>query len=91
YTPYPASDAGKVNSGTGTSYVKTEALLFFPAAGYGGSSSLRKAGTYGNYWSSTLNAGSVDYAYILYFGSDDVGPSSRDSRYIGGSVRPVSD
>ena len=90
YTPYPASDAGKVNSGTGT-YVKTEALLFFPAAGNGFGSSLRTAGTYGYYWSSTLYTDLVDRAFRLYFDSGTVYPPDTNYRYVGGSVRPVSD
>ena len=90
YTPDPSTDAGKVNSGTGT-YVKTEALLFFPAAGYGYGSSLNIAGTYGFYWSSTLNTDNVDSAYNLSFSSGNVNPSSSNYRYSGRSVRPVSD
>ncbi|MCQ2149511.1 MAG: DUF1566 domain-containing protein, partial [Bacteroidales bacterium] len=90
YTPNPSTDAGKVNNGEGT-YNKTEALLFFPAAGNGDGSSLYDAGTYGTYWSSTLYAGYVVYAYNLDFDSDNVSPSYYDSRYIGRSVRPVSD
>ena len=90
YTPDPSTDAGKVNSGTGT-YVKTEALLFFPAAGYGKGSSLSTAGTCGYYWSSTLYTDNVGNAYSLGFSSVFVYPSSDYSRYYGRSVRPVSD
>ncbi|MCQ2149773.1 MAG: hypothetical protein MJY45_05430, partial [Bacteroidales bacterium] len=91
YAPNPASDAGKVNSGTGTSYVKSEALLFFPAAGDGYGSSLDAAGTHGYYWSSTLGTVYVDSAYYLYFDSANVYPSYYRYRYYGRSVRPVSD
>ena len=91
YTPDPSTDAGKVNSGTGTSYVKTEALLFFPAAGRGDGSSLSDAGTYGYCWSSTLLTDFVDYAYYLDFSSVNVYPSNSSRRYYGRSVRPVSD
>ena len=90
YTPDPAGDAGKFNSGTGT-YNKAEALLFFPAAGYGLGSSLLNAGAYGNYWSSALYTDTVDHAYYLNFTSGNVTPSVYGSRYYGRSVRPVSD
>lgn len=82
-------DAGKENDGTG-SYTKTDAVLFFPAAG-GGSTDLYDAGSYGYYWSSSLDTGNTDYAYYLSFKSDLVNPQDYFSRFLGFSVRPVSD
>lgn len=63
--------------------------IFLPAAGYRSGSSLFRAGSYGNYWSSSLGATSDD-AYYSDFTSGSV---SRNGyyRYYGQSVRPVYD
>ena len=65
--------------------------LFFPAAGYGSSTSLITAGSNGFFWSSSLYSLLPDYAYRLYFGSSYVGPQIEIIRYYGFTVRPVSD
>ena len=88
YAPQ-SGDAGKNNNETTNTYDKSSALLFFPAAGYGDEISLHHAGTYGNYWSSTLYS-STD-AYCLNVGSSDINPHDSYYRYYGFSVRPVSD
>lgn len=62
--------------------------IFLPAAGIRNNSSLDYAGSYGIYWSSSLRAGSPDFAYNLDFVSGYVGWYSSD-RYRGLSVRPV--
>ena len=64
--------------------------LFLPAAGYRGtnSSTLNYAGTYGYYWSSTVNGTS---AYNLYFYSSLVSPGSNSTRANGFSVRCLSE
>ena len=66
----------------------TNKSIFLPAAGYRYGSSLYSAGSYGYYWSSSLDTDRPDYAYELYIYSDDV---SRNyyRRYSGCSVRPV--
>ena len=69
---------------------KGNALLFFPAAGYGNGTSLNCAGSDGTYWSSSLYS-SPNNAYYLYFYSSNVYPQNCSSRYYGRSVRPVSD
>ena len=61
------------------------ASIFLPAAGYRDGSSLYDAGSDGNYWSSTPND---DYAYLLYFYSNDLYIIDYN-RYYGRSVRPV--
>jgi len=61
--------------------------IFLPAAGYRGDTYLGNVGSYGNYWSSSLNASGPGSAYSLYFGSGLVyWYGSRDN---GLSVRPV--
>ena len=65
--------------------------LFFPAAGFGYGTSLYYAGSYGYYWSSSLNSFYTNNAYFLYFRSSSVGPQDNYNRCTGRSVRPVSD
>ena len=62
--------------------------IFLPAAGYIGVGTLHDAGSYGNYWSSSLNSDYPNAAYFVGFYSDYAG---RDSYYrsCGQSVRPV--
>ncbi len=63
--------------------------IFLPAAGYRYKSSLNYAGSYGYYWSSSLNTRRPDYAYYLYFYSSIYDWSNGDYRYYGRSVRAV--
>jgi len=62
--------------------------IFLPCAGYGGGSSLRNAGSSGNYWSSVPLS---DYgsAWCLGFYSGGHYADSYDCRDYGRSVRPV--
>ena len=57
--------------------------IFLPA------SSLDKAGSYGNYWSSSLNTDYPYGAWCVYFYSSSESRSSYAYRYNGRSVRPV--
>ena len=62
--------------------------IFLPAAGYRLDSSLYYAGSYGLYWSSSLNTVNPNGAWYVYFSSGTV--YRYDSyRYDGLSVRPV--
>ena len=63
--------------------------LFFPAAGYCDSGSVIDVGDDGNYWSSSLDTGSRQGAYYLFF--DSYGASWDDGydRFYGFAVRPV--
>jgi len=63
--------------------------FFLPAAGYRYGSDLNNAGSNGNYWSSSLNAGNPYYAWHLYFGSGNYGMGNFSRRGTGQSVRPV--
>ena len=61
--------------------------IFLPVAGYRSGSSLKGAGNYGHYWSSSRSS---DGAYRLFFNS--FGPAVDDNdRNSGKSVRPVID
>ena len=66
----------------------TNKSIFLPAAGYHGGSSLNLAGSYGDYWSSSLSTDYPSDAFSLYFNSSNV---DRDwsHRCYGLSVRPV--
>lgn len=66
----------------------TDKFIFLPAAGYRDEDGLSSVGSYGGYWSSSLDERSALYAWILYFGSDQRYPFSY-YRYWGRSVRPV--
>lgn len=66
--------------------------IFLPAAGDRGGTSLNYAGTYGYYWSRSLNTSLGHSAYDLDFGSDVIRVSTYGSytlRSVGRSVRPV--
>ena len=69
----------------------TGATLFLPAAGFcNGSSIGLDAGDRGIYWSSSLNTDEPNRAYYLSFYSDD-SEWYRGNRYVGFTVRPVSE
>ncbi len=63
--------------------------ISLPAAGYRSGTSLNFAGSFGNYWSSSLLSSNPSYAYVMVFNSGDVRPQDGSSRYGGFSVRPV--
>ena len=64
--------------------------IFLPAAGWRDGTSLKYAGEFGNFWSSTPRGGGTQYAYDLYFDSGDH-DWGWDYRNNGLSVRPVSE
>ncbi len=65
--------------------------IFLPAAGSRGGTSLDDAGSYGYYWSSSLDSGYPGLAYGLDFDSGGVFVNSGYylDRYYGHTVRPV--
>ena len=66
----------------------TNKSIFLPAAGHRYDRSLSGAGSYGYYWSSSLNTGDSYHAYYLLCSPGYVDWSS-EGRYYGQSVRPV--
>jgi len=64
------------------------AWLFLPAAGNRNNASFNNQGSNGNYWSSTLNAGSPNNARRLNFNSTEANVNN-NNRYNGFSVRAV--
>ena len=62
--------------------------IFLPAAGYRYGSSLLDAGSYGDYWSSSLCTDSPYYAWFVSFNSSNVHRGNY-IRYYGRSIRPV--
>ena len=79
-------NAYSISSNTAGSTAITQTPLYFNPSGYVLSGSLRYAGNYGNYWSSTASS-SASFAYLLYFYSGYVSPSSHTGRGRGFSVR----
>ena len=63
--------------------------LFFPAAGRCHSGSFYDGGSYGYYWSSSLNSSDVRFACSMSYGSSFVNWQLSVSRCNGRSVRPV--
>ncbi len=61
--------------------------IFFPASGYRNGTGLDNRGSYGYYWSSSLQ--SQANGYILYFSSGGVDPANYSGRFDGFSVRAV--
>lgn len=90
YVPQ-TGDAGKKNGESSNTYNKSDALLFFPAAGYGNGASRSSAGSQGHYWSSTPGTTNPSYAFGPYFDSDGVNSQNSNPRCYGRPVRPVSD
>jgi len=62
--------------------------IFFPAAGYRRDGEFNGVGSWGIYWSSTLDEGEPSEAWYLYFNSG-AAYRANDSREFGQSVRPV--
>ena len=61
--------------------------IFFPASGLRNGTGLNNRGSYGDYWSSSLN--SQTYGYYLVFDSTGVSPAYDNYRFYGFSVRAV--
>ena len=62
--------------------------IFLPAAGYKGERGLTNAGSYGDYWSSTLYGGNLSYSVDFYASGHEKGSNTRN---CGLTVRPVKD
>lgn len=90
YVPQ-TGDAGKKNGESSNTYNKSDALLFFPAAGCGKDNSRSSAGSQGHYWSSTPGTTNPSYSFGLYFQSDGINWVNSGPRCYGRTVRPVSD
>lgn len=66
-------------------------VLFFPAAGWCGYSSVREAGSTGCYWASSVYSSNVQNACRMYFLSSLVLWQNNDYRLLGFAVRGVID
>ena len=65
--------------------------IFLPASGYRYDGDLGNHGSYGGYWSRSLDSSYAGNARGLYFGSGDVRPADDYYRYYGCTVRPVAE
>lgn len=86
-----SSQSWGTNSYTASQFVamSSAGIVFLPAAGTRGSSSIGSVGTYGGYWSSTAYPSHGDYASYPGFCDSYVYPSSNSLRYVGRPVRLV--
>lgn len=76
--------------------IKTELAgnkIFLPAANYRLNDIVSGGDSFGSYWSSSLCSREPDRAYNVYFNSNknQLGGLSGNARYLGLSVRPVSE
>ena len=62
-----------------------------PAPGSRYGSNVWNFGDFGCYWSNTAYDVYGDYAYVVGFGSDNVAPGNHDWRYVGCSVRLITE
>lgn len=76
------------NNGYKVTSKSTGQSIFLPAAGGRGSTYHYDNGSYGRYWSSTLDVKEPGFAMNLYFVSDYISRAHYD-RYYGRSIRPV--
>ncbi len=88
YTNF-TSAAGITNSADGSNKIRS-APYNFPYAGDVRDSSLNVVGSYGNYWSRTVDSSNSQYAYRLVFLSSNVLPADSYFRYYGFSIRCVA-
>lgn len=75
-------------------YLVNNNSIFFPAAGDRTDMNLRNVGSYGYFWSSSLDVHNSPGSCGMYLGSESVGKHYYEyiyNRYYGVSVRPVSE
>ena len=93
YKAKTSSDKGKYVYKDGipsSSYSLSDAHIFLPAAGFRSDGGLNNAGSWGYYWSSSLDADNPNCAWGVYFYSGYVSNDYYfDRRYDGQSVRAV--
>ena len=63
--------------------------IFIPASGSRSESETHGRGSYGNYWTSSLDSSYSYYGFGLYFSSNNIEPPYDQFRFIGQSVRGV--
>ena len=64
-------------------------VLFFPTVGFCGNDSVLNVGSYGVYWSSSLDSSNVQSGRNMYFYSGGVDWQDYNYRYVGFAVRGV--
>ena len=94
YKPKDVSDKGKHifrGDTPSASYLPSDAHIFLPAAGCFNGYSLFGDGSYGCYWSSTLDKNQTDHACRLYFKSNFLNYSDTTNyfRCCGQTIRPI--
>ena len=65
--------------------------IFLPAAGHCMDGDVLHRDSYGIYWTSTLYKITCDCAYGLHFGTDNIVWNNYYDRFVGRTIRPVTD
>lgn len=82
---------GTYEGANGYKFTGNGKTLFLPAAGSLLGANLCNAGSFGYYWSSSLYEYNSGYAWDVYFGSEYADSDDYGYRYLGQSVRPVTE
>ena len=91
FSPDASHSAGTITSFVPVGLSKTDALLFFPAAGYSYNTvGLEGAGSNGHYWSSSLDVDKAIFGFYLSISSSNSDVLNGGRNYCR-SVRPISD
>ena len=77
-----------VNGRKFTSKTDSSKYIFLPAGGYWYDTTHNYAGSYGRYWSTTVNTSNTSNAWGLSYNSSDV-DMYRGTRYDGRSIRSI--
>ena len=86
---YNGAEIGTEGAPSTWSDINASGIVFLPAAGSREHTYVYTIHTWGSYWTSTPT--DENYASSLYFNVQGVNVSSKSSRYIGMSVRLVTD
>lgn len=83
-------DKGKKSGGAVASYsINNDTHIFLPASGCYVSTDIQKRGSYGYYWTATLNKENPSFAYDVFFEKNSVKDGDLSRRYDGQPIRPV--
>ena len=91
FKPDATHAAGGKSDSIPEELVESEALLFFPFAGSGENEKLNKLGINCSFWSSTTSSDTKSNSLIISVENGLMVGVGGNSKYIGYSVRPVSD
>ena len=91
FEPDASHKGGTRGTSMPSGWKKTDALLFFPAAGNGFNSTFDSVSNYGIYLSCSLYTSNTNNAYNMGTGITSINPQNSNGRSNGRTIRPVSD